>query len=389
MSMLLSRAILRSGCVSRSAYAAPHLCVSSRSKLSTVASNASVAVAAKHSINGILRQCTQQTRLLNHPKWTRLAAAKAKENGNYRVVYQASTSMSTTPIQPRKHRFESSWTKLACMIALVGGMLVASHGYCEQHSKAESSQMSVKSGSVVVTTAQEHPYSDYFQLLKDYPTTLGPLGDYQKGEIQIETDPVKMAAIGKSQNREVGVVLRDKYWIVLNDAVIFPNGKTGVYGRLLWVNSLHGPAGVAVLPVLPDGKIALNLNFRHATRSWEYELPRGCINKGEQPYDAAVREAREETGMELADVQFVGMMAPDSGLTNTIVPVFIAKVVAKNQAAPEDSEAISDIVAFTVDEIREGYHKGYLMGKVDGKEAPVSIKDPFLTFALFQASSGK
>jgi len=47
-------------------------------------------------------------------------------------------------------------------------------------------------------------------------------GSTGEGEIEILTDPEKMAAIEKKMGREVGVVSRDKYWLWINDAVRFP-----------------------------------------------------------------------------------------------------------------------------------------------------------------------
>ncbi len=137
-------------------------------------------------------------------------------------------------------------------------------------------------------------------------------GDALKGEIEIVKDPDQIAAIeelqfqrllkkglGKEMAREwarTGIVAEDAYWIWLRDPVRFPTGTMGTYGRIIWKSQLNGPVGVAVMPILPDGKIALNLNFRHATRSWEWELPRGARNEGESIEEAAQRELNEETG---------------------------------------------------------------------------------------------
>lgn len=75
--------------------------------------------------------------------------------------------------------------------------------------------------------------SSYFDYLNQYSHTLGPLGNYKKGEIEIILDKDKIGEIEKNTQRKVGVIAEDKYWIWLNDAVRFPNGNYGVYGRLL------------------------------------------------------------------------------------------------------------------------------------------------------------
>ncbi|PCI75598.1 hypothetical protein COB21_05500, partial [Candidatus Aerophobetes bacterium] len=125
--------------------------------------------------------------------------------------------------------------------------------------------------------ASQDNITEYFKYLDQYPATLGPDGSYQEGEIEIIRDREKMLEIQASTNRMVGLVAEDNYWIWLNDAVRFPGGNYGVYGRIIWKCGLESIPGIAVLPLLPNGKIALNRNYRHATRSWEYELPRGCV----------------------------------------------------------------------------------------------------------------
>lgn len=227
------------------------------------------------------------------------------------------------------------------------------------------------------------PLERYFDYLERYQEHIGPIGNADKGEIEIVRDPQKIKEIEQTTGRQVGVVAEDYYWIWMNDAVKFPNGKHGVYGRILWRKSLDGIAGIAVMPILPDGKIALNCNYRHATRSWEYELPRGGIEPNETIEEAAKREVKEETGMLIDKLYLLGHMAPDTGLTNTIVPVFLAHVQNRTEAAPEDSEAIAGIVPFTIDELKKGLLTGYLMTKIEGKECKVYLRDPFLTYALF------
>jgi ADP-ribose pyrophosphatase len=222
----------------------------------------------------------------------------------------------------------------------------------------------------------------YFDYWKQYPDTLGPNGDYSLGEIEIIFDRQQIAEIEKTTQRQVGVMAEDKYWLWLNDAVRFPNGKMGVYGRILWRQSLQGIAGIAVMPVLPNGKICLNRNYRHATRSWEYELPRGCVNPSETVEEAAFRETREETGMVLGELVLLGKTNTDSGITNTVSPVFLAKVIHQDHAQPEDSEAIAGIEAFSIEEIKRGLVDGYLSKEIDGKISRINLRDPFLAFAV-------
>ena len=62
------------------------------------------------------------------------------------------------------------------------------------------------------------------------------------------------------------------------------------------------PQGVGMVSFSKDGsKVLLQKEFRMATNNWVYNFPAGLIDKGETPEEAAKRELKEETGLELVD----------------------------------------------------------------------------------------
>lgn len=242
-------------------------------------------------------------------------------------------------------------------------------------------------------------FSTYFSYMDQLAQEKGL---HQEGEIEIVIDPEEIAHIQKVQEERllkkgfttsdaaefsrIGIVREDHYWIWLRDAVYFPKKVPGTYDRLLWKSELQGQVpGVAVLPILPSGKIVLNLNYRHATRSWELELPRGGLKPGETWEEAALREVKEETGLVSASLTFLGNMAPDSGVLSSVIPVFMGKISSQEESSPEYSEAISGVIAFSKETLKQGLIQGFLEVELNGKKKKIPLRDAFLTFALLQA----
>lgn len=241
----------------------------------------------------------------------------------------------------------------------------------------------------------------YLQLVQDHPDTFGPLGKWQNGEIEITLNPQQISKI-QNQTRmrlvakgikesdahnwsTVGIVAEDNYWMWVRDAVIFPSGVYGTYDRLMWKSALDGAPGVAILPLLSSKKIVVNIHYRHATRSWEIELPRGQKNVGESHESAAARELKEETGYRLSSCSLLGTMAPDTGTLMSLVPVFCGEVSHSGETNREFSEAIAQNPAFSKDELKHGFVRGYLEIPIKGEVVKVHCRDPFLAFALLQA----
>ncbi|MCR5671982.1 MAG: NUDIX hydrolase [Butyrivibrio sp.] len=72
------------------------------------------------------------------------------------------------------------------------------------------------------------------------------------------------------------------------------------------LEDLHNPKEDAVAMILHDRtgeKILLNREFRMATGRFVYNFPAGLIDEGETPEEAAKRELKEETGLDLIEVK--------------------------------------------------------------------------------------
>ena len=242
---------------------------------------------------------------------------------------------------------------------------------------------------------------EYLDLLKQFPDGLGRNGCWKHGEIEIATSPSEIKRIEKhsmqklirmgfshaeaNQYSRVGIIGQDHYWIWVRDAVTFPGGIPGTYDRIVRKAGLSGPSSVVILPILPNKKVIVNINFRHATRAWELELPRGKREKKETPEHAALRELKEETGCISDQLIFLGDLSPHSGVVAGTVPVYYSQVKGKTARHQDESEAIASNIELTLDELKEAFTKGYTIIEIKGTKTKVYCRDPFLSFALLQA----
>ena len=270
------------------------------------------------------------------------------------------------------------------------------------------------------TTSQvmdEKALARYFELLERYPKLKrdGELNDYTKGTYQIIYDPKEISEIRKdiyerlygkakaqglscSQADELatsfsrpGLVCEDQFWLWIRDVVISPQGYKHTYNRIVWKCDLERIGGAAALPILlesEDKKIIVQLAFRHATNSWEFEMPRGGSKANETSEETAKREVLEETGYETDNLILLGSVTPDSGLTASVVPIFLGEVVVEKETKHDKTEAIKGKYAFTLAELMKGFKQGYLEVEIDGQMKQVPLRDPFLAYALLMAQYG-
>lgn len=56
------------------------------------------------------------------------------------------------------------------------------------------------------------------------------------------------------------------------------------------------PGAVMALPILDDGRLVVVRQYRYPLRRAMLEFPAGKLDRGEAPWDCAIRELREETG---------------------------------------------------------------------------------------------
>ena len=136
------------------------------------------------------------------------------------------------------------------------------------------------------------------------------------------------------------------------------------------------PGSSVVLPVLPDGRIVLIRQYRHAAGEFLWELVAGHKDPGESFAQGAHRELEEETGYVAGKVTKLLEIFPSPGLLGEKMEIFLAEGLTKGRARPEDDEKITQQIV-TLDEAKAWIRSGRIR---DAK----SIAG-ILYYALFQA----
>jgi ADP-ribose diphosphatase len=119
------------------------------------------------------------------------------------------------------------------------------------------------------------------------------------------------------------------------------------------------PGSVVVLPVLPDKRIVLIRQYRHATRQFLWELVAGRIDEGETVKAAAARELLEETGYRAKRFTVFLDVFPTPGFLEERMYILRAEGLTEGEAEPEEDEKI-EAKAYTVKELKQMIHKGKL-----------------------------
>jgi ADP-ribose pyrophosphatase len=140
---------------------------------------------------------------------------------------------------------------------------------------------------------------------------------------------------------------------VRRDEVIEPTGVRATR------EVITHPGSVVVLPVLPDGRIVLIRQYRHATRLFMWELVAGRMDPGESVREAAEREMIEETGYRAKRFRVFLDMFPTPGFLEERMYVLLADGLTVGEAEPEEDERIT-ARAFTRREVESMLKRGKL-----------------------------
>lgn len=114
-------------------------------------------------------------------------------------------------------------------------------------------------------------------------------------------------------------VYRGHFLDVRSDKVRLPDGGTA--GREYVVH----PGAVMVVPLLDDGRVVIERQWRYPLARVMLEFPAGKLDPGEPPLQCAVRELIEETGYRAAEWARAGILHNAIAYSNEGIEVWFAR----------------------------------------------------------------
>lgn len=126
----------------------------------------------------------------------------------------------------------------------------------------------------------------------------------------------------------------DRFNVTIQE-VIVPNGEQRPFSYIDFAK------GVCVLPITNDHHVLCLRQYRHAIKSWQWELPAGMIDIAESPpIESAKKELTEETGYAAEQWLELGSFYPSPGSTTEEIFLFAAAGLSKTEQKLESSEQI-------------------------------------------------
>jgi ADP-ribose pyrophosphatase len=165
--------------------------------------------------------------------------------------------------------------------------------------------------------------------------------------------PPRKAARAVAKILSSEIIYKGPVFGVRRDQVLEPGGVRTVR------EVITHPGSVVVLPVLPDGRILLIRQYRHATRQYLWELVAGRIDGEENPKQAAARELIEETGYRAKRFRVFLDVFPTPGFLEERMYILLAENLAVGVAEPEEDEKITS-KAFTGTELERMIERNVL-----------------------------
>jgi ADP-ribose pyrophosphatase len=119
---------------------------------------------------------------------------------------------------------------------------------------------------------------------------------------------------------------------VHRDRVRLPDGGEGVR------EYIRHPGAVAIVPLLEDGRVVLERQFRYPVGQVFIEIPAGKLEPGEDALVTGKRELLEETGYVAREWRRLGAIHNAIGYSDELIEIWLASGLARGQRQLAEGE---------------------------------------------------
>ena len=140
------------------------------------------------------------------------------------------------------------------------------------------------------------------------------------------------------------ILFRGKVFDVQVDEIEYKSGNSGI--REVAVH----PGGAVVVPVTNASNIVMITQFRYPLQKVLFELPAGKLEKGEDPFDCAVRELEEETGYKTNNIIKLGSIFTTPGFCTEELHIYLARDLVHGEHNREEGEFGMEVFEFPLEE---------------------------------------
>lgn len=148
-------------------------------------------------------------------------------------------------------------------------------------------------------------------------------------------------------------VFKGRFLDVREHRVRLPDGRET--GREFIVH----PGAVMIVPLLSDGRLVVERQFRYPLNRAFVEFPAGKLDPGESPLSCAVRELAEETGYRAAEWARAGILHNAIAYSTEGIEVWFARGLVAGEPSLDAGEFL-DVFTTTLEELEALAESGEL-----------------------------
>ena len=139
-------------------------------------------------------------------------------------------------------------------------------------------------------------------------------------------------------------VYRGHFLDVRRDRIALPDGK--VAHR----EYIRHPGAVMVVPLLEDGRLVMERQYRYPMGRVMLEFPAGKLDAGEDTLVCGQRELLEETGYSAAEWAYAGVLHNAIAYSDEGIHIYFARGLTRGEQKLDDGEFL-ELVTHTVDDL--------------------------------------